>query len=106
LVSGADGSILWAASGDGITDRFGYSVSPLGDVNTDGFPDVVVGAVAALISPNRVGLARVLSGVDGSTLVSIHGTKDDGLFGEHVAHAGDTNNDGMPDFIVGARGEE
>src|SRR5262245_9403535 len=42
--SGRDDSLLFFMHGDGSLDHFGDSVSAAGDVDLDGFPDVIVGA--------------------------------------------------------------
>jgi hypothetical protein len=86
---------------------FGISVAGAGDVNGDGFADIVIGAAAATDSgrayvyfgsPSGFPSAQsptVLMGSDGSN----------GDFGISVASAGDVNGDGYADLVVGADGE-
>ena len=86
-------------------DRFGTSVSGAGDVNGDGFADVIVGAIGA--DPGGLqfaGSAYVYSGADGSLLHQWDGGAADDWFGESVSGAGDVNGDGFADVIVGADG--
>jgi hypothetical protein len=90
-------------------DRFGWSVSGVGDVNNDGIPDVAVGAVwkRSGSSPDSAGKAYVFSGAGGPpihTLVSPN-EQAGGAFGFSVSGAGDVDNDGCPDVVVGASGE-
>ena len=44
VLSGKDGKILYTFNGDSAYDRFGVSVGGAGDVNRDGFADLIVGA--------------------------------------------------------------
>ena len=44
LYSGVDGSVLHEWHGSGAYDYFGWSVADAGDVNGDGFSDLIVGA--------------------------------------------------------------
>ena len=43
--SGLSASPSWTAVGEAASDDFGYSVATAGDVNGDGYSDVVVGAL-------------------------------------------------------------
>ena len=102
VFSGVDGRVLYTFDGDSLFDRFGVSVSGAGDVNGDGFDDLIVGASGD--DPNGLssGSARVFSGVDGRVLYNFDGDMSDGEFGSSVSGAGDVNGDGFDDLIVGA----
>ena len=101
VFSGADGSVLYNFDGDSAGDLFGGSVSGAGDVNGDGFDDLIVGAQNDDNNGANGGSARVLSGADGSVLYSFDGEIGDG-FGQSVSGAGDVDGDGFDDLIVGA----
>ena len=102
VFSGADGSILYTFFGDSLRDLFGSSVSGPGDVNGDGFDDLIVGAPRADDNGLDSGSARVFSGADGSILYNFDGDSSNNSFGESVSDVGDVNGDGFDDFIVGA----
>ena len=104
---------------DGVSpgDRSGFSLAGAGDVNGDGFADVIVGARGA--DPNGVatgssyvvfggasgfGAAISLSSLDGSNGFRLDGAAFGDTSGISVASAGDVNGDGFSDLIVGAPG--
>ena len=99
-------------------DNFGYSVSGTGDVNGDGFDDVIIGAPArnAIYDYNDAGKSYVVFGgsnvgsessvqlflLDGSNGFKIPGIDSNDSFGFSVSGAGDFNNDGIDDLIISA----
>jgi hypothetical protein len=87
--------------------QFGFSVFGAGDVNEDGYADVIVGANAEDAGANNAGRAYIFSGVDGSLLQTLTSPNPqfNGNFGFAVSGAGDVNQDSFPDFIVTAVGE-
>ena len=97
-------------------EQSGSSVSNAGDINGDGFDDVIVGAVGATHNGDRSGSSYVVfgkaSGFDAtlnlSSLDGNNGFRLDGVAydfsGISVSDAGDVNGDGFDDLIVGAPG--
>jgi hypothetical protein len=106
LYSGRTGALLRTFLGDGEGDRLGHSVSAAGDVNGDGFDDVIAGAVFDNNQGFWSGSARVWSGKTGQVLHQFNGNSEFDFFGVSVSGAGDVNADGRPDLIVGADGDE
>ena len=92
---------LFTFDGDSLGDQFGSSVSGAGDVDGDGFADVIVGAVLDDNNGESSGSARVFSGVDGSVVYNLNGDSANDFFGNSVSGAGDVNGDGFDDLIVG-----
>lgn len=103
-VGAAQGYLLFEFPGSSAGDGFGWPVAGAGDVNADGFADLVVGAKFAPGGPSVVGEAKVLSGATGAVPFTFAGTVAGGYLGWSVAGAGDVNGDGLPDVIVGAPG--
>ncbi|HXJ65584.1 MAG TPA: integrin alpha [Actinomycetota bacterium] len=92
--------VLWSVNGDPGT-LFGWAVSELADVNGDGVTDAIVSA--PLDGGSSTGAVYAYSGANGDLLDEFHGQPND-LFGYAVADAGDVNDDGVHDILVGARG--
>lgn len=101
-------------NGDSLHDRAGESVSSAGDVNGDGYDDLIIGAIQFDVptTPTGPGKAYVvfggpalgasieLSDLDGTNGFAIIGEAIGDLFGLNVASAGDFNDDGFDDIIV------
>ncbi len=112
---GSAGFIIFGAENG---DESGVSVSSAGDVNGDGFDDLIIGAYAADASGNakeEAGDSYVIFGkfdwsttpvidlaAPGSAGVTIFGADTFDLSGGSVRGAGDVNGDGFDDLIIGA----
>ena len=106
VFSGSDGSVLYNFDGDSAGDSLGLSVSGAGDVNGDGFADLIVGAPSDDNNGEASGSVRVLSGFDGSVLYNFNGDSASTGLGSSVSGAGDVNGDGFADLIAGAEGDD
>ena len=85
---------------------YGYSVGTAGDVNGDGYADVILGAPLMNSTLSDEGAARVYFGsvVGLRTTYDWYGEGGQTLswYGQSVGTAGDVNGDGYADVIVGA----
>jgi hypothetical protein len=98
-------SPAWTATGEAANRNFGASVATAGDVNGDGYSDVVVGAYGQMAEPGKVYLyLGSPSGLSATASWTAVGETDSIRFGSSVATAGDVNGDGYSDVVVGANG--
>ncbi len=89
--------------------ELGSAVGAAGDVNNDGWAEILVGAPKASLADDNEGLVYLFFGSPGGPEVSPSQTLSVGSpeargsrFGDAVGTAGDANNDGYADVIVGA----
>ena len=100
-----DASADLVLSGEAAGDRFGISVGAAGDMNHDGFGDVVVGAYQNDAGGADAGRAYVFFGgarTDDRADLVVTGASAGDSFGFAVSGAGDVNHDSFGDVIVGA----
>ncbi|MBU0674245.1 MAG: FG-GAP repeat protein [Proteobacteria bacterium] len=103
---GLAASPAWTAEGDQAGALFGWAVAGAGDVNGDGYADVVIGA--RQYSNNKTNEGRIYlylgsaSGLAATPAGTVDGEQTDAFFGWSVAAAGDVNHDGYGDVLVGA----
>ncbi len=113
-LDGTNGFIIEGAFANGFA---GFGLSSAGDVNGDGFDDLVIGAYSAPrpdLGPD--GAAYVVYGsdagfparfslgdLDGTNGFTMQGPANGDGFGRSVGGIGDVNGDGIDDVVVGAR---
>ncbi|MFH1279243.1 MAG: FG-GAP-like repeat-containing protein [Candidatus Eisenbacteria bacterium] len=105
----ADATIDLVLTGEAMQDYFGYSVASAGDVNGDGYADMIVGAIYNGAGGLHAGRAYLYHGgpsADGAADLVMTGEAANDYFGASVAPAGDVNRDGYGDLIVGAGGND
>jgi hypothetical protein len=114
-----NGSNGFRLEGVSAGDNLGSSVASAGDVNGDGFADLIVGApwsdangldsgASYVVFGKSGGFAASLnvSALNGSNGFRVVGFDNFDLAGTSVASAGDVNGDGFADLIIGAWGAD
>ncbi|MFO0984429.1 MAG: integrin alpha [Planctomycetota bacterium] len=103
VFSGKNGSLLYTFTGTpGDISQFGLGVASPGDINGDGFADLVVGAPRDDSFQPAAGTVWFFSGANGAVMDRFAGEKTADNLGWSVAAAGDLNGDGFGDCLVSA----
>ncbi len=113
-LNGSNGFIISGFDPEGSA---GNALSYAGDINKDGFDDLLIGASSANSDDkNNAGKTFVVFGskefpanfslaeANGKNALVLNGVETDGLVGTAVSGGGDINGDGIDDLIVGAPG--
>ncbi|MEH1953967.1 beta strand repeat-containing protein [Nostoc sp.] len=116
-LSDLNGTNSFIINGIAENDRSGISVSNAGDINNDGIDDLIIGAYRAdpngEVDPGQSyvvfggtnlgsGSTLNLSDLNGTNGFIINDIAQDDRSGTSVSNAGDINNDGIDDLIIGA----
>ena len=107
--SGLDTTPAWTSEADQAANpHWARAVSSAGDVNGDGYSDVVVGAWGYDDGESSEGAVLVYegsaSGLDGTPATLLQSNQDGASLGSWVSGAGDVDGDGYADVIAGAHG--
>ncbi|MFI5170965.1 MAG: FG-GAP-like repeat-containing protein [Chitinophagales bacterium] len=93
-------------SGVQANELYGISVSSAGDINGDGYGDIIVGADNYTNGQDYEGQIYIYHGTAGglnaTPMATIEGNQSSAHYGISVASAGDVNSDGFGDVVVGA----
>jgi hypothetical protein len=105
--SGLSSTASWTAEGNQASSRFGFSVATAGDVNGDGYSDVIVGAYGYDNGHTDEGKAWVYlgsaAGLAAASAWTTEANQTTALYGVAVGTAGDVNGDGYSDVVVAAQ---
>lgn len=89
VYSGDDGHVLLTLKAEDPADAYGRHVAGIGDVDHDGYADVIVGAPNNKAGGANAGRAYIYSGKDGRILLTLTGEHAGDNFGSAVAGASD-----------------
>lgn len=101
-----------AFTGTDTDDQAGFSVSAAGDVDADGYGDLIIGVLHDDRGADDAGAAAVFYGPASGTRsvadadLSFLGLASGDRAGGAVASAGDVNGDGRSDLLIGAHGHD
>ena len=100
--SGKNGRLLFKLRGDLNRDWFGHSCARVGDMNGDGFEEILVGAHVDKHDGKNAGAAFLFSGKNQRLLYRFYPGYFQGLLGDRVAGGFDIDGDSIPDVAISA----
>ena len=100
--SGKDGKVLFKLRGDRNRDFFGVACSMVGDMNGDGYQEILVGADVDKHDGTNAGAAFLFSGKTRRVLYRFYPGYFQAVFGFQVVGGFDMNADGIPDVAISA----
>jgi len=107
VYSGQTAIVLHTLVGSAGNEKLGSSMDYIGDVDGDGNDDLLIGATEKGSGASAMaGFVKVFSGATGAVLYTVNGLAANDQFGYAVAGGRDINNDGVPDFLAGAYGQD
>jgi hypothetical protein len=93
-------------TGQQVSGTLGYAAAIAGDMNSDGYSDIVLGEPGYVNSQGKVGRVHVLygteKGLNTANFWSHEGEQANAMYGTSVNGAGDVNGDGIADLLIGA----
>jgi len=112
-LNGTNGVVL---RGPGVNDKAGNALTNLGDINGDGYDDIAIGGHEGDIGGGGTNIGETyivygtsslsspffLSSLNGTDGLKIFGIDAFDISGFAVSEAGDVNDDGLPDILIGA----
>jgi FG-GAP repeat protein/VCBS repeat protein len=102
LYSGKDGVLIDTIHSGGVPqDAFGQALANAGDLDGDGFPELVVGAPQDSSLFTLGGSVYVFNGRTRRQLYKFEAEGANGLFGNAVSGGQDIDGDSIPDFLAG-----
>ncbi|MCK6506782.1 FG-GAP-like repeat-containing protein [Myxococcota bacterium] len=94
-----------------VDDYTGYAIAGVGDASGDGLDDLLVGAPLRPVAAGSTGAVFLMAGplLDATTtddhVATVQGDGDENALGAAVAHAGDTDGDGLSEVLIGDPGQ-
>ncbi|MBL0170312.1 MAG: FG-GAP repeat protein [Gemmatimonadaceae bacterium] len=98
--SGSDGRPFFTLSGEHAGDGFGIGSADVGDVNHDGYADLLIGAWQYSRVAQSGGKVYLYSGKDGTVMRTITGRIAGETLGFDATGIGDVDGDGTIDFLI------
>lgn len=104
--AGPSTTYVWKTQNNQMDANYGYCVAGAGDVNGDGYDEVIVGSKYWTNPEYKEGASYVFwgspSGPETEYCWFAEGNQDSSYMGRHVDGGADFNNDGYADFLNGA----